>query len=359
MNTDRKTDLVTWVNDCLKRKVIFTALPVEASTRKFFRVSDHQSTWIAIDSPTNTENNGQFVFLSQLMRRHGIPVPEVFHHNQQRGFLLVQDFGDNLFEGEYHHGGIDTCMKLAIENLVKVQSLWIPQMALYTEDRFRMELGIFKEWICGKLLGVPYDPLDDVENVLIGPLPRHTQVVVHRDYHCRNLLLRKNGGLGIVDFQDALIGPITYDLASLLYDCYFEFPENVITNYVRLYFEQIQTQHLSVGEDGDTFKLEVQRTAIQRQIKAVGIFVRLWMQHHRASHLVHVVPLLHRITRLAGRYHELESLSNWLRDDITPQVKQALREWEENEGNDPRGRTRNTFKTANRENTEANDSNRQ
>ena len=139
-------------------------------------------------------------------------------------------------------------------------------------------------------------------------MPAQAQCCVHRDYHCRNLLFDPDSGeLGVVDFQDALMGPASYDLASLLHDCYHDFSDAAIERWRNWYLE-----HSPLPLNPETFALDVTLTAIQRQLKAVGIFVRLRLRDGKTTHLEHVLPVLDSISRLAAPLPQLAPLADWL-----------------------------------------------
>ena len=284
----------------------FVPLPVEASTRRFFRVRAPGMTCVAMDSPPATENNGQFARLARTFGDAGLPVPAVLHEDVARGFFLVSDVGERDFAAAY---ATDTAapLKAAIDALVRLQGVESADVPPYTLARFDDELGIFAEWFAGRLLDwSPDAAFHDAKNVLLEAIASLPTCVVHRDYHCRNLLWNE-GRLGIVDFQDALVGPVTYDIASLLRDCYHTFSEAEVARW---------RQHFRVRSglvvEEAAFARAFEFTAIQRQLKAIGIFVRLRYRLGRGSHLADVLPVLHRVIALCRSYDELHALADWL-----------------------------------------------
>ena len=308
-----------WVRERIGCDVRFAPLPVEASTRRFFRVVRDGDTCVAMHSPPATENNDQFVRLSGVFRAAGLPVPAILHQDAGLGFFLVSDVGERDFASAYA-SGTEAPLQAAIEALVRLQGVQSDDIPPYTTGRFDDELGIFAEWFVGKLLGMAPDAtFDAAKGVLIDAISSMPTCVVHRDYHCRNLLWNE-GRLGIVDFQDALVGPVTYDIASLLRDCYHTFGEAEVARW-RQHFRV--RSGLAVEEEA--FARAFDFTAIQRQLKAIGIFVRLRYRLGRGSHLADVLPVLRRVIDLSRNYDELRALSDWL-EDIAPHAEPRLRQ---------------------------------
>ena len=308
-----------WLGDVLGLKTELLPLAVEASTRRFFRISGPTRSMIVMDSPPQTENNQQFVALSRVFRANRIPVPKIIAVNPDQGFILVQDFGDHLFYDAYRKGTKirDLCLKLATDNLVKLQEIHSNYIHNYSVERFNRELMIFDEWVLRQLVKTSSQPLDKIKPLLINATQDQRQTTIHRDYHSRNLLLRANNQLGIIDYQDALVGPIAYDLASLVYDCYVDLPTSIVSETIQRFCEL-------TAQDKDQFQRALELTAIQRSLKAVGLFIRLSLEQGRDSHLQHIDRVLGRIARLSNNHIELRAFSSWIGDDIRSKTKLAL-----------------------------------
>ena len=315
---ERRRQLETWCEAQLGPVSAFEVLPVEASTRRFYRVRTREGSHVAMDAPPATENNTQFRRLSGLFRDHGVPVPEVVAFDE-RGFLLVADFGDRLFSAVYAEGGAEGALELAVQTLVRIQAIPAEAVPPYTAQRFRDELEIFTEWLVGALLdGSPPAFLPDVWRALVDATQAQPTVTVHRDYHSRNLLLRDDGGLGVVDFQDALAGPVTYDLVSLLRDCYHVFPEQEVARW-RARYRAVT----DCGMDEADFVRAFDLTGIQRHLKAAGIFARLKLRDGRDSHLADIVPTLTRVVAVGRGYPETRCLAEWIGGEVLPRARVA------------------------------------
>ena len=181
----------------------------------------------------------------------------------------------------------------------------------YTMERFNDELGIFREWFVAGLLGqqLPGE-FESLFRSLVERMSSQVQCCVHRDYHCRNLLFDPNDGrLGVVDFQDALMGPVSYDLASLLHDCYHSFSTDDVARWQNWYLA-----HSPLALDPETFATDVTLIAIQRQLKAIGIFARLKLRDGKTTHLEHILPVLSSLDRLSSSTPELSPLADWLQN---------------------------------------------
>ena len=297
-------------------------LPVEASTRRFFRVPGVGGTapCIAMLAPPETEDNVRFVRLAKAFRRHGLATPEIHAFDQARGFVLMEDLGETDFANAYATHDTDAMLGAAMRTLALLQKLPEAGIPPYTTARFSDELDIFAEWLIERLLGLALpDDFATVRSALLDATQSIPACVVHRDYHCRNLIWRADGTVGIVDFQDALVGPACYDIASLLRDCYVEFAEADVRRW-RQYFYRLAR----LGCDETVFNRAFDLTAIQRQLKAVGIFARLFLSRGRPSHLGDIVPVLNRIARLSAAYPETATLANWLAAEVTPAAERRL-----------------------------------
>jgi aminoglycoside/choline kinase family phosphotransferase len=236
-------------------------------------------------------------------------VPSVLAADRAHGWYLLTDLGNRELADAYGTSAETAAIEAALATLIRLQAVQDPAVPPYTEARFGDELGIFSEWFAAGFLGSALPAaVEPVFRQLVARMPSQIQCCVHRDYHCRNLLFDPaSGRLGVVDFQDALIGPVSYDLASLLHDCYHDFSARQIAHWRNWYLE-----HSPLPLDPDTFAEDMTLTAIQRQLKAVGIFVRLQLRDGKTTHLEHVLPVLESISRLAAPLPELAPLSDWL-----------------------------------------------
>ena len=286
-------------------------LRVEASHRSFYRLRVPHDSWVLMTSPPDLERNDAFVSRAEVFARHGVPVPRILAAQHTAGWFLLSDLGSRHLEDTY--GTVDEAAAIAaaIALLPRIAQIDEPEIEPYTPARFADELALFNDWFVTGLLGADDLPPAQADyDRLIAATQEQPQGCVHRDYHCRNLLFDR-GRLGVVDFQDALRGPLLYDLASLLRDCYYAFSEADVDRHLDAYLGQVTDFRANTRAD---IRRWFDYTAIQRQLKAIGIFARLWLRDGKSSHLAYIAPLLERLVRLLQRYPELGQLQSQLQD---------------------------------------------
>ncbi len=328
----------TEVHRCLEAQVQTSqALLAEASFRHFFRIrlntGSRSDTLIAMYAPPELENTRRFVKLADLFARHGIGVPRLCAHDLTQGFVLMEDLGDDLLERVYARGETRRALALAVETLVRMQSITTTSDALpdYTRERFEMELGIFSDHFLRGFIDRPQpDWYQRLSGILVENALRQPRCCIHRDFHCRNLLIKPSGELGVVDFQDALMGPLTYDLAALLGDCYHAFEEDHVMECIenfRRSCEQSRRDSRTTSAQiprEDTLYRHFELMVMHRQLKAVGIFARLWLTRRRRSHLSDIAPVLERLAERADRHAFARPLADTIRGDYLPRAAARL-----------------------------------
>jgi aminoglycoside/choline kinase family phosphotransferase len=323
----RREALIAWARAVLdqrgERLVGVDEMASAASFRRFLRVRTERGSWVAMDSPPAQENNAQFERLTVHFRHAGIPVPALIAHERPQGFLLVTDLGQIHLGDVYGSAAEPIAIERALQILIKIQSLpaapdLIPS---YTEQRLQDEFELCPTWLVEGQLHRTVTPadrtmLDDTCGLLLSRITAQPRCCVHRDYHCRNLLWR-DPELGIVDFQDALWGPMLYDVASLLRDCYHRFRETDVEHWRDRYLELATTAGLPIARS-TALARDMDWTAVQRQIKAIGIFARLALRDGRNTHLRDIVPVLEALIAVTARYVDLMPLSRWLTGTVHP-----------------------------------------
>ena len=291
----------------------------EASFREFYRVHRGSSSHVAMFAPPEKEDPERFVRLARLFKNAGVPAPQIHASDLGRGFVLMEDFGPRHFLDLYRNGQADEALDRGISMLQVLQRMDPTVVPPYTAIRLSDELDIFRTWLIEGLLQMNVPAYwSAVCAQLIEDLDAQPAGVVHRDYHCKNLLITEAGNLGIVDFQDALAGPVLYDLASLLRDCYWRFDEPTIRRWLTRYVED-SGWHLE-----DPWN-QLNRTALQRQLKAVGIFSRLYLRDSKSSHLRYIIPVLDHAAFLARESTSQAGFGDWL-DSVQVAVRSKLNE---------------------------------
>ena len=287
----------------------------EASHRRFYRVWSGGASLVVMESPPSLERNDAFVSVQRLLAGAGLPVPDIIALDLDAGFFILSDLGERSLEDAYGGPDRDQALESAISHLLRLQGIQAETVPAYEETRFREELELFAEWFLGGLLRqTPDAAVRPAFETLVANALAQPQCLIHRDYHCRNLLLDVKGRFGIVDFQDALIGPVTYDLACLLWDCYHYFDAPERRRWLRLYLSSAPATHplAQSGFDEGALTRALDLTALQRQFKAVGIFARLWLRDGKQTHLRHIVPVLDAMREIAALYRKTQPLSAWL-----------------------------------------------
>lgn len=328
--------LETWIDDVLATSgehVERAWQPVvgDASFRHFFRVYTRTRTLIAMDAPPASENNAQFVRLSKVFRGAGVRVPEVIASDIERGFLLVSDLGELMYSTVYETAEHDAAIDAALDTMITIARVGDANGVVppYTRQRLHDELELFKTWfLSGMLVHPPTNAeggmLDDIWRALIDCVDAQGKVCVHRDFHSRNLLWGADRVTRVVDFQDALHGPAVYDIASLLRDCYVRFDEAEIARWRERFRLRGIAAGLPLEADPTQFARQLDTTAMQRQLKAVGIFARLELRDGRPSHLVDIEPVLDHLIDVARTYPDFERFGEWLAQSIRPAARLAL-----------------------------------
>lgn len=311
-------------SDLIWKEVI--PLKTEASTRKFWRCRTETESYVLMFSPPETELNDQFINFGNLFKQNGVPVPTIYDYDSNKGYFLLEDLGEDDFHSQYALGNVDHCLTLAFHTLCKIQAISDPIILPYEKTRFIHELEIFQDYLCLRLGNVNTEEVQSCFDYLVTKISAIPTCTVHRDFHCNNLLLRLDPPfLGVVDYQDALVGPITYDLASLLYDCYWDHDHATIERQIRLFWSCVLTAQHQVASTQQTFAIDVKLTALQRLLKAAGIFVRLWLQREQTTHLKFVLPTLRKAQSICEEIEAVRPLGLWLQRDVIPVTLHKIR----------------------------------
>lgn len=319
----------------LGRRSVAAPLPLtaEASTRRFFRIATDQGPLVLMDAPPETENNAQFRALSPWLRRHGLHAPLIYAEAARAGFMLLEDLGDALFGQAVAAGGPAERQRLyalAIRTLIRFQRAGQeappPGAPAYDAARLNRELGLFGEQFARRFLAM--EPPAKIwqqacEGLMAASL---TQPVgcVYLDYHSRNLLLQDDGSLGLVDFQDIHIGPVCYDLVSLLRDCYLRWPEAEVAALRNHYLYHAREEGIEGVADTDAFERGFDLCGVQRHLKALGIFARVALDRSQTHYLDDMPRVLEHLIEVTPRYPETLELGRWLADTVAANLEAAM-----------------------------------
>ncbi|MHA7679142.1 aminoglycoside phosphotransferase family protein [Cupriavidus sp. PET2-C1] len=295
-----------------------TPASADASFRRYFRAStshpDHPSV-IVMDAPPAQEDCRPFIHVAELFSAAGVNVPKVLAQNLEQGFLLLSDLGNTTYLSRLDAASARGLYGDAAAALVKIQLATRPgTLPAYDHALLQREVDLFPQWYVARHLGVTLTPdqesgLAEVMQTLLANNLAQPQVYVHRDYHSRNLMvLEGEANPGILDFQDAVIGPITYDAVSLWRDAYIEWDEQEQLDWLIRYWERARKAGLPVASDFGDFYRDFEWMGLQRHLKVLGIFARLYHRDGKDGYLANLPLVLKYARQVAGRYIELRRL---------------------------------------------------
>ncbi|WP_188150999.1 aminoglycoside phosphotransferase family protein [Teredinibacter waterburyi] len=296
----------------------------DAGFRRYFRIAG-STNLLAVWAPPSTEKNHAFVVIAEFLRNRGIPAPQVLGFEAERGFLLVEDFGELMYLDQLNADNVDALYGQALICLLRIQQCEADKTIFEPYDMpiLQREMGLFSEWFVPRLLGYELT-CDEREmlarsfSILAESALEQPQVIVHRDFHSRNLVYRDHACPGIIDFQDALLGPITYDLVSLLKDCYIQWPADKVRAWALAYGAMAVEADIIAPTSEATFLRWFELMGLQRHIKVLGIFARLYLRDGKQAYLKDL-PLVVEYTRSCARgYPELAEFSQWFEQTLMP-----------------------------------------
>jgi aminoglycoside/choline kinase family phosphotransferase len=315
---DRKKLLQIWVKECIDEDFTMNDASSDASFRKYYRVKTSEKTLILMDAPPDKESISDYLKIGVEMVNQGINAPKVFYKNQKLGFILMEDFGDKTFLKEFSLKGLKDLYIRAIDNIINMQLLLkINNLEQYTQEKLYTEICLFNEWYLDKYkkINLSSKEIADLEiifNKVISDNATQNQYFVHRDYHSRNLMVLENNDLGILDFQDAVLGPMTYDLVSLLKDAYIELEEEDVIDLVINFWEKAVEKNLLQKGDFSDFFMQYELMGVQRHLKVLGIFSRLSIRDNKNNYLEDI-PLVEKyLLKVSERYQFLLPLKKIL-----------------------------------------------
>lgn len=312
----RNARIKAWAASALPAPLIdWQPASADASFRRYFRATTAQGSFVVMDAPPRHEDCGPWLKIGQIFRAAGVNTPEIYAENLAEGFILMSDLGSTTYLSALtvQPTEADLLYRAANASLIHLQQASQPGvLPPYDEALLRRELDLFPEWYIAKHLGVTLTDAQRavmeqtfraiLDNNLAQPL-----VFVHRDWHSRNLMVTAERTPGVVDFQDAVYGPITYDLASIYKDAYIGWEEPQILDWVIRYWQAARTAGLPVREDFADFYRDFEWMGVQRHIKVLGIFARLSHRDGKDGYLKDMPKVMADLRRACERYQELRA----------------------------------------------------
>lgn len=301
----------------------------DASFRRYFRCVVANNSYLVALAPPATEKNREFVSISRMLQSANVRASHVIAVNFEQGFILQNDFGDLLLRSMLTNGAVDIWYDKAMQQLQQMLVIspeQLVQLPVYDTSALFLELSYFKTWFLEAMLDYTctaeeelmlqqfFDDL--IESALAQP-----QVFVHRDYHSRNIMITADDQLAAIDFQDAVCGPITYDLVSLLRDCYVVWPDDQVRGWVKHYWQQLYAGHI-IDVQESVFQRWFDLMGLQRHIKVLGIFARLSIRDSKHGYLNDLPTVVNYVRSVAADEFIAEDFLAWFDKKIMPLVKQ-------------------------------------
>lgn len=316
ISISRQDQIQNWLNAVLP-SIDYQIEPAsnDASFRRYFRVTSQDVTWIVMDAPPEQEDTEPFIKIASFLYQQGIHVPKITAKDVESGFLLISDFGNRAYLDELNDQSADNLYQAAIDSLIDIQLCPSQDIKLPYYDRslLQREMDLFPQWFLGKHLDISTPVfLENTFDKLIASALEQPQVIVHRDYHSRNLMHTANNTPGIIDFQDAVVGPISYDLVSLLRDCYIVWPDDKIANWIHYYYTKAQQKGLLIDISIDQFTRWFDLMGLQRHLKVLGIFARLNYRDNKPNYMNDLPLTLHYVQKISAKYPEFTELHHFL-----------------------------------------------
>jgi hypothetical protein len=285
----------------------------DASFRSYFRASVGDKTFIVMDAPPEHEDCRPYIEVAHLFGGGGVHVPRVLAQNLEQGFLLLTDLGNTTYLAAINETNADALYLDAIDALIQIQLASRPGvLPEYDEALLTRELRLFPDWYVSKHLQAELTPaqaevLESVFSAILRNNLAQGRVYVHRDYHSRNLMV-SDPNPGILDFQDAVYGPVTYDLVSLFKDAYIAWDEESVLDWTIRYWEKARKAGLPVAADFADFYRDFEWMGAQRHIKVLGIFARLYHRDGKDGYLKDMPLVMTYLRKACGRYNALAPL---------------------------------------------------
>jgi len=327
-----KLDFKHWIGEALATEHFqINPLKGDASFRSYYRVHHADKSYIAMLAPPDKEKTDAFVAIAKSWKTYGLLVPTVWAWQPQEGFALLSDFGDTLLLNVLDKHSAPSYYAKAMQTLLPLQMAKpvdypLPLFAgLHTAN----ELALFNEWFVEKLLGLSLKGgeqklIQTVFDDLGRCVQRQPQTVIHRDYHSRNLMVLPDETLGVIDFQDAMIGPITYDLVSLLKDCYITWPKETVVSWAKDFYQELKAAKRIHDASFTEFMEWFDCVGLQRHLKVLGVFSRLKIRDNKAQYLNDIPRIMEYVLDVTEQYPFLQPFDNWLRQVILPILTPAL-----------------------------------
>ncbi|MCW8900902.1 MAG: phosphotransferase [Gammaproteobacteria bacterium] len=315
----RLEQLKVWLNQSGITFQDIAPASADASFRRYFRITDNGKTFIVMDAPPEKEDCKPFVHIANLLLERGLNVPKIIEQDLEQGFLLLSDLGTTVFLSELNNDTVDEMYGAAMTSLLRLQNHKNPDLPAYDKALLRTEMALFPDWYLDKHLNITLtsehkEILEQTFAILVKNALAQPQVCVHRDYHSRNLMVNKDNPQqpGVIDFQDAVIGAVTYDLVSLLKDCYIRWPREKVQAWVNIFYTEAKSLGIISSVSFAEFLRWFDLMGLQRHIKVAGIFSRLYHRDGKEGYLNDIPLTMEYIFEVLALYPEFKPFQKML-----------------------------------------------
>jgi len=294
----------------------------DASFRTYYRVTADNKSYVVMDAPPEKEPCDAYVAIDRGFQKLGLAVPEIYADDIDQGFLLLSDFGDRLYLSELNQSNADHLYSLAVEDLLKLQSCRVfsgYDLPMFDDALYQQEFDLFHDWFLAtekrcQLTEADTDALQLHYNKLRDEIKKQPKVCVHRDFHSRNLMVLPHDGVGILDFQDAVWGPVTYDILSLYRDCYIDWPVEQVRSWLQDYHRQLVGRNILEEKSFEQFEHWFDFASAQRHMKCVGIFSRLMHLYNKPSYHQYLPRTENYLKQVCKKHKELEFFLSFMNE---------------------------------------------
>jgi N-acetylmuramate 1-kinase len=304
-----------WLNSTPYKDFDINTASADASFRKYYRLSSGDKSFLLMDASLEKESLKPFLDVTSKLLTVGVKAPNILEKNIKEGFLILEDFGSTHYLDILSENNFKSLYSKAIDEIVAMQQADISNLPIYDKKFLHFEMDLMQEWYFEKLLNknlkdkekkIIASTLDSISEVVLS---QPQNIFVHRDFHSRNIMLTKDEKIGVIDYQDAMSGAITYDLVSLLKDCYIEFEENEIRKLALEFRDKIG---LKTGDD--EFIKWFDFMGMQRHIKVLGVFSRLFIRDKKHTYLNDIPLTLKYLFDTSNKYKETKALTQLLKE---------------------------------------------
>lgn len=327
MEETRKKQLANWLCSQFScpENINLISLTGDAGFRRYFRFDVGGKTYLGVDAPNEMCNNLSFINMQRLLVKAGVKVPEVIFFDLEQGYFCLEDLGNLLLAETLSASTMEKQYQQAIDIIPDIAKVSAEDLPIYDRDFVQLELDIFTEWLVKKHLSLTLSSQEEKSlqvcfELLKDNIEQQPKVTMHRDFHSRNLMWHNNA-LTVIDFQDAVFGPITYDLVSLLRDCYVKWPKTQVNALIDYYLTHYAKEYGTDTISHQRWHRWIDLTGLQRHLKAAGIFCRLNYRDGKAGYMKDIPLTLSYIVQVSQAYPELHFLHKFVDEKVAPHFR--------------------------------------